>query len=684
MNLLGREKSSYLRQHALNPVHWRAWSAAAFEEAERSQKPVLISIGYSTCHWCHVMEHESFEDPEVARLLNENFVAIKVDREEHPDVDQFYMDALHTMVARGGWPLNIFATPDRTPFFGGTYFPKEQFKQLLSNIDQVWKQDPEQIHAQGKQVLEHMKKGRTMETSGLSGGLSSGVFATKWKAWVQELGTLQLRNFDPVWGGFGRAPKFPRSHAVSALLRSATIAQTPERARALEHAVAQTLKGMAYGGMWDHLGGGFHRYSTDEEWHVPHFEKMLYDQALLVATYAEEYLATRSPLARAIVEGILDYLESELRLETGAWAAAQDADTEGVEGKFFVWSRQEIVQSLGLLEGARFAEIFDVRESGNWEGQNVLRLSHDRPVGVWSDADVKLKKAKLRAKRSLRPRPLRDEKVIVSWNAWMASALFQAAYAFSGDDVLLSSRLRGAALRTLEFLLAKAPRPTDLAHVYYGDEAFDEASLEDQAALVEALQSAVFSGALPSVLEARFRVEARTRIDSIEQNFRDDDGRLLARSRMTSRFGAPWSELQDEDGATPSAYSTYMGVLARELMVDPGEDLEKRFWKDMELAEKISERHPVILSYLLCQLEIVARGAVAKVPPGEKAALLLKCAEKGYRPSEILVVEREGPGFELCEWGACFLLAPKRFELVSALAKHLRGSLSESGVLPQG
>jgi uncharacterized protein len=682
MNLLGLEKSAYLRQHASNPVHWRAWSAQAFEEAESSQKPVLISIGYSTCHWCHVMEHESFEDLEVARLLNENFVAIKVDREEHPDVDQFYMDALHTMVARGGWPLNIFTTPDRTPFFGGTYFPKEQFKQLLTNIHQVWRQDPAQIHTQGKQVIEHMKKGRGMDAALFSGGLSAGAFAGKWNSWMRELSTLQLRNFDPIWGGFGGAPKFPRSHAVSALLRSSAVAETPERARASDHAVAQTLKGMAYGGMWDHLGGGFHRYSTDEEWHVPHFEKMLYDQALLVVTYAEHFLATRSPLAKAVVEGILDYLESELRLESGAWAAAQDADTEGVEGKFFVWSRAEILKNLGLLEGARFAETFDVRESGNWEGHNVLRLSHDRAVGLWSDAEVKRQKAKLRAERNLRPRPLRDEKVIVSWNAWMASALFQASYAFSADDVLLSSRLRGAALKTLEFLLAKAPSPNELAHVYYGDEAFDEASLEDQAALVEALQSAVFSGTLPSLLEERFRSEARRRIDAIEQNFRDDQGRLLARSRATSRFGAPWSDLQDEDGATPSAYSTYMGVLARDLMVAPEEALEQRFWKDMAMAERISERHPVILSYLLCQLEIVARGAVAKVPPGEKAELLLKCAEKGYRPSEVLVIEREGAGFELCEWGACFLLAPKRFELLSVLAKRLRAPLSDEEVLP--
>ncbi|MEO5667363.1 MAG: thioredoxin domain-containing protein [Bdellovibrionota bacterium] len=671
MNRLDREKSAYLRQHATNPVHWWAWSPEAFETAKRENKPVLISIGYSTCHWCHVMEHESFEDAEVAQLLNTSFIAIKVDREEHPDVDQFYMDALHTMVARGGWPLNIFATPDRTPFFGGTYFPKAQVIQLLSNIAHVWAQDPRQIEAQGKQVLDHMKQGIAGDAA-LAGSFGSQDFSRRWHAWMEKVGELQLRNFDPIWGGFGGAPKFPRSHATSALLRAAELATDPGRKLSLNHAVEQTLKGMAYGGMWDHLGGGFHRYSTDQEWHVPHFEKMLYDQALLVQTYAEDFLATRSPLARGVVEGILDYLETEMRLESGAWAAAQDADSEGVEGKFFVWSRPEISQALGISEGGLFSEIFDVRPGGNWEGTNVLRLKHAQDVELWSNPEIKRLKQKLYDVRKRRIAPLRDEKVLVSWNAWMAAALFQASYAFSADDVLFSTRLRGAALKTLEYLLVKSPRPEDLAHIYYADVAFEEALLEDHAALVEALQSATLYSALPLDLEMRFDREARSRIDWIEKNFRDAEGNLLPRRRESSRFGTPWSELQDEDGANPSAYSTYMGVVARELMLRPRADLEESFWKDLRIGARISDRHPVILTYMLNQLEIVARGAAVKVPPGEKREFLLKCAEKGYRPSEVLVVEHERLEFELCEWGACFMLSAKRFEIIVGLAKRLR------------
>jgi len=671
MNLLGREKSAYLRQHASNPVHWRAWSPEAFETARRENKPVLISIGYSTCHWCHVMEHESFEDPEIARLLNASFVAIKVDREEHPDVDQFYMNALHTMVARGGWPLNILATPDQTPFFGGTYFPKAQFSQLLMNVTQVWQKEPEQILEQGRQVLKHMKSGESADPSSAP-NFGSREFREAWAGWVEKLGVLQLRAFDPVWGGFGRAPKFPRSHATSALFRAAQIATQTARVDSLKHAASQTLRAMAYGGIWDHLGGGFHRYSTDDEWHVPHFEKMLYDQALLLQTYSEEFLANRSPLAHFVVEGILEYLEGEMRLESGAWAAAQDADTEGVEGKFFVWSRSEIQQVLGLSEGARFAGLFDVRESGNWEGVNVLRLSLDGDVNLWGDPSIQQMRRKLYARRQLRPRPLRDDKALVSWNAWMASSLFQASYAFSSDDMLLSTRLLGAGLKTLEFLLRKAPEPKDLAHIYYGEESFEEALLEDHAALIEALQAAATWGALPAELELRFRNEATRRLEWVEAHFRDGAGKLLARRRESSRFGTPWNELQDEEGANPSAYSTYMGVLARELMSFPHAALEERFWKDLDFGARISERHPLILPYMINQLEIVARGVSIKVPPGEKGELLKKLAEKGYRPSEVVVHTHAGRDFEVCEWGACFLLSSKRFEVVVALAKRLR------------
>jgi uncharacterized protein len=276
MNHLSREKSAYLQQHAQNPVHWRAWSKDAFEVAARQKKPVLVSIGYSTCHWCHVMEHESFESPEVAKILNDSFVAIKVDREEHPDIDQFYMDALHTMVARGGWPLNVFVTPDRVPFFGGTYFPKAQFLQLLTNIEKVWREASGQIEEQGQKVLEHMKQGRVMPASGVrpsSNETGISALRSRWGSSITELANLQLRNFDSVWGGFGGAPKFPRSHATSALLRAARVLEDPMRRQTLSHAVAHSLKAMAHGGIWDHLGGGFHRYSTDAEWHVPHFEK---------------------------------------------------------------------------------------------------------------------------------------------------------------------------------------------------------------------------------------------------------------------------------------------------------------------------------------------------------------------------------------------------------------------------
>src|SRR5436190_279937 len=364
-NRLIHEKSPYLLQHAYNPVDWYPWGEAAFARARREQKPIFLSIGYSTCHWCHVMERESFEDESVAAALARDFVAIKVDREERPDVDRIYMTAMQAMGMGGGWPLNVFLTPELDPFFGGTYFPpgthpgRPGLLQLLPRVHQAWQDRREEVRGDGVRVLEALAGFDTVETTSprLDALLERGV---------QELAGA----YDPSNGGFGREPKFPSPGNLDFLLR--TWARDPARHAPALAMVRRQLDAMQAGGIHDQLGGGFHRYSTDGQWLVPHFEKMLYDQALLARAYLDAFQATREPSYAATARGILDYVARDLSSSEGGFDSAEDADSEGEEGKFYVWTHAEIEAALGPADAELVSRRYGVTPEGNWEGGNVL------------------------------------------------------------------------------------------------------------------------------------------------------------------------------------------------------------------------------------------------------------------------------------------------------------------------
>jgi uncharacterized protein YyaL (SSP411 family) len=447
VNRLSQETSPYLRQHAGNPVDWYAWGEEAFAAARERDVPILLSVGYSACHWCHVMAHESFEDPATARLMNDLFVNIKVDREERPDVDAVYMDAVQAMTGQGGWPMTVFLTTDGRPFFGGTYFPprpahgRPGFSELLQAISDAWQVKRDTVLEDAGRLAEAISRatepGEDEEPAGadeatLAAGLDAGYAGLR-------------RAFDPAWGGFGRAPKFPQVSMLELGVR--TFARTGgEEARTI---VTRTLDAMAAGGIYDHLGGGFARYSTDGQWLVPHFEKMLYDQAQLVRAYLHGWQLTGSAEYRQVVEETVAYVLRDLRAPGAGFFSAEDADSEGVEGKFYVWSRGEVVEVAGALAPAA-VEWYGVTEEGNFEGHNILF----RPLGapLLRPPEIDEARARLFEVRSRRVRPGLDDKVLTEWNAMMAAALAEAGAALGRADWI------GAAEEVATFLEAALRR----------------------------------------------------------------------------------------------------------------------------------------------------------------------------------------------------------------------------------
>ncbi|MEK7358788.1 MAG: thioredoxin domain-containing protein, partial [Planctomycetota bacterium] len=481
-NRLIQEKSPYLQQHAFNPVDWYPWGDEAFQTATEGDKPIFLSIGYSTCHWCHVMEHESFEDEEVAKILNEHFVSIKVDREERPDIDHVYMTVCQAMTGTGGWPLNLFLTPQKKPFYAGTYFPKTErygnpgLIAILKQIANLWNTNKESIIASSEQATQVLQ---SMKTT------SSGEVLTV-ETLKQAYGQLR-NNYDGLYGGFGSAPKFPTPHNYTFLLRWWK--------RSSDHMplemVEKTLDRMGHGGLYDQLGGGFHRYSTDEYWLVPHFEKMLYDQAQLVIAYLETYQATGKAFYADIARGVLDYVLRDMTSPDGGFFSAEDADSEGVEGRFYVWTSDEIIKILGEKDGRIICNYYDVSKEGDFEdNNNILRV--DKPV----DAFVKLEgiglgefqkllgsaREKLFQAREQRIHPHKDDKILTSWNGLMISAFARGAQALD------KPQYTRAAAQAADFVLSDL-RKTDgtLLRCYRLDEAFIPAYLDDYAYFVGSL-----------------------------------------------------------------------------------------------------------------------------------------------------------------------------------------------------
>ena len=508
-NKLIDEQSPYLLQHAFNPVDWRPWGDEAFLKAKTENKPLLVSIGYSACHWCHVMEHESFEDDDVAAYMNEHFVCIKVDREEHPDVDHLYMDAVQAIAGNGGWPLNVFVTPDRAPFYGGTYYPprpaynRPSWMQILNRMNEIWQNQRGEAEQQAGQLVAHL---RQASAKGASAAAPRGA------GFCREIADNLLKQADKEMGGFGNAPKFPGTMAIIFLLEHYRFTGYEP---ALKNAL-RSLDAMIDGGIYDQLAGGFARYATDRNWLVPHFEKMLYDNALVVSALCDAYSITKDLRYKIIIEETINFIETELKDKSGGYYCALDADSEGVEGKFYTWTWQEWTAALGGNDPVP-AQYFGVRPEGNWEGTNILHVAatmedvarQDCITVTEAKQRIDAAKRKLLAARRYRLRPGTDDKSLLSWNALMNITLTKAGVCLgpgAGDKYI------DRAGAHMEWMMAAYNGPDGLLHAWKDGKAKIPAKLDDYAYLMQAmLQLASASGENNWVLQANALMETITK-----------------------------------------------------------------------------------------------------------------------------------------------------------------------------
>ena len=612
VNRLAAEDSPYLRQHAHNPVDWFPWSEEALERARLQDKPIFLSIGYSACHWCHVMERESFEDSETARILNEHFVAIKVDREERPDLDEIFMTAVQMMTGQGGWPLSVFLTPAGRPFFGGTYFPPKDahglpaFKRVLKAVSEAWQRQRSQAEQVGEQIARALQLSLTTASDG-GAILGEDILA---------LAAAQLeRQFDRNWGGFGGPPKFPMPGTIALLLRQHQ--RTGDR-QLLDMATL-TLERMAYGGIHDQIGGGFHRYATDARWLVPHFEKMLYDNAQLASVYLEAWQASGKQLFRQVAMGTLDYVLRELVDPGGGFHSSQDADSEGEEGKFYLWKTEEICDILGREEGTFFCQYYGASEEGNFQGANILYVPQEpaifaRSCGM-SEQQLQQRLSVLRQKlltaRSRRVPPAKDDKVLGSWNGLTISALAR------GYQVCGQQRYLEAAERAANFVLTRMVRDGGLLHTYRGSEQGEGSSklpgyLDDYAEISAALLDLYESSFDPRWLQQADRLAQRMLADFWDAQH----GGLFYTS---AAHDTPLVRTKPfHDGSVPSGNATAAMVLLR-----LGQLLEKReyFLKAERLLQAAAEQvraQPVAYLHLLCAVDFYLRPTKQIVVAGRR------------------------------------------------------------------
>jgi uncharacterized protein YyaL (SSP411 family) len=679
-NRLALESSPYLLQHAHNPVSWWPWGDEAFAEARATRRPVFLSIGYSTCHWCHVMEEESFEDLEIARFLNEHYVAIKVDREERPDVDAVYMTAVQALTGGGGWPMSVFLNADREPFFGGTYFPARDgdrgaprgFLSLLAQIDDLWTRDPLRVSRAAGSLA-----GAVRVALGSSGAPAEAVPGA---GPIEAAAAAYLRRFDEEHGGLSGSPKFPSSLPVRLLLRH----HRRTGSAASLHMALLTLERMAAGGIHDQVGGGFHRYSTDERWLVPHFEKMLYDNALLAVAYAEAFQATgRRDLAR-VTRTTLDYVLREMTAPEGGFYSATDADSEGEEGRFFVWSEEEIQARLGSA-ALRFVDYYGVTPQGNFEGKSILRVP--RPdEATWES--LAPEREKLRLAREERPHPLLDEKVLTAWNGLTVSALAV------GGRALGEPRYLDAAARAADFLLGALRREGRLHRSWKAGRLGPPGFLEDHAFLAQGLLDLA-----EATLDPRWLEEALRLAEETERLFADperggwfvtasDGESLIARERPT------------HDGAEPSGASVATLNALRLAALTADDRWRQVADRALRVYAPALGEQPTALHDLLLALDFrtdAVREVVLVWPEGQSPAPFLEALRGTFLPSRVLCGAPEGPALErlarvarvaegkkaiggrpaayVCEQGACQLPAREPGKLLEQLraVRPLRG-----------
>jgi uncharacterized protein YyaL (SSP411 family) len=635
-NHLARETSPYLKQHVHNPVDWYPWGPEALEQACRLDRPIFLSIGYSACHWCHVMEHESFEDPEIAKILNTHFVCIKVDREERPDLDQIYMTAVQMLTGQGGWPMSMFLTPDLKPFYGGTYFPPDErygrpsFRRVLLALAEAWAARRGEVTESAGQITTQLQQAGRLECS--DGALDASL--------IQNAVHLLGRNFDRTYGGFGAAPKFPHSVELRVLLR-AWKRFGDDSALSM---VRLTLDRMAMGGMYDQLGGGFHRYSTDERWLVPHFEKMLYDNALLSVAYLEAHQATGDRFYREVVEETLAYVLREMTSLEGPFYSAQDADSEGVEGKFFVWSLEEIEQVLGEDLADVFGDVYGVTSEGNWEGHNILNRTktYEQQARLRRISEGELRsllneaKPKLCEVRGRRVWPGRDDKVLTSWNGLMISALAQAALPLEKPEYA------AAAARAAEFMLGRMRAADGKLYRTYstGSEPKLNAYLEDYAFLIDALVSLYEATFKPHWLKGALELTDVM----IEQFWDQAEGGFYYTGRDHEALIARTKD--PHDSSIPSGNSMAVTALLRLARLTGRRDLEDKARMTLQLFRELMASAPMAAGQMLTALDFflgpVHEFAVVGHPSGDDTRRVLKAIFTDFHPDKVVALKSSG------------------------------------------
>ena len=661
-NRLINSSSPYLLQHAHNPVDWFFWGDEALQKSINEQKPILVSIGYSSCHWCHVMERESFEDEATAVIMNQHFICIKIDREERPDLDHIYMDAVQAMTGSGGWPLNVFLTPDLKPFYGGTYFPpinlhgRMSWQNTLIAVSKAFFERKDEIELQAETLTKHIANSNNFDKIKIDGQVDSS------NENLEKIADNILANADTIWGGFGNAPKFPQTFSIQYLLRQYHFTK---QKKYLDQATL-SLDKMIFGGIYDHIGGGFARYSTDEKWFAPHFEKMLYDNALLVALLSEAYQVTKKELYVQTIHQTLAFIETEMMSNEFAFYSALDADTEGVEGKFYTWTSDEIYSTLGYDDALLFCEIYSVKIDGNWEETNIIYLKDSLATFALNkglkleelENKITICKKILLEKRNKRTKPLLDDKTLCSWNALMNVA-YCKAYAATGYQ-----HYKNIAIENANFIMNKMCVDNELMHCYKQNKSYINGFIDDYAytiwALIHLQEITGNQAYLRKAFSlANYTIEHFSKTNDVFFNFTSNNQKNVIVKKVDVY-----------DGAIPSANAIMVYCLKYLSTVFLDDKLRKRFLQMLVSLQPAISKHPTSFAAWAATLQSL-NYSTELVVTGKGSNATIAAILEQYLPNKILVVlEQENNNkiailenklfsddvlFYLCQNETCFI-----------------------------